>query len=150
MQKTRDFEHQFVHRGAVGGCRIRVYEQLGERPVVVATQGRGPFGEPEPLILVEGARTIAADLIEEGIIHGSYRAVTVEMLEKMAREGDVRSLCNSAPFWFVVERLQHRQQLTFLWFQGYYELAPGELGNLIREDTTREAVEGFIGASLDD
>jgi hypothetical protein len=27
MRKTRDFEHEFEHRGAVGTCRIRVYEQ---------------------------------------------------------------------------------------------------------------------------
>ena len=80
VEKARDFEHQFVHRGAVGWCRIRVYEQLSERPVVVATKGRGPFGEPEPMILVEGPKTIAADLIENGIIPESYRALTPEML----------------------------------------------------------------------
>ena len=150
MEKTHDFEHQFVHRGAVGTCRIRVYEQEGERPVVVATQGFGPFGEPEPLILVSGAKTIAADLIREGIVSESYKAVTLEMLEKWVKEGDFQAIRNSAPFWFIVERLVPPYQLTSLWFVGYYATTPGELGDIIREDTPREAVEELIGDSLDE
>lgn len=150
MRKTRDFQHRFVHRGAVGECRVRVYEQEGERPVVVATQDFGPFGQPEPSILASGPQTIAADLIREGIVPESLRAVTPEMLERMAREGDVRLLRNSAPFRFVVERLVPPYRLTALWFEGYYELAQGQIGNIIREHTTRAEVEELIGASLDD
>lgn len=98
MEKTRDFEHQFVHRGAVGSCRVRVYEQVGERPVVVATQGLGPWGDPEPMILGSGAASIAGNLIEKGVVPGSYRAITLEMLEKAAQTGDTKAIRNSAPF----------------------------------------------------
>lgn len=150
MRKTRDFDHEFVHRGAVGACRVRVYEQEGERPVVVATQGFGAFGQPEPSILVDGPQTIAADLIREGIVPESQRAITVEMLEEATKTKDLRRIRNSAPFRFVVERLVPPYQLTSLWFEGYYELMPGQIGNIVREETTRAEVEKLIGASLDD
>jgi hypothetical protein len=151
MQKTRDYEHQFVNRSAVGTCRIRVYEELGERPVVVATQRHAPSGHPDPTTLVSASRRIAADLIQEGILRESYRAVTLEMLEKAVQEGDVQRFRNSAPFRFVEEYLEPRHQLSFVWFEVYYIVTEGGIGNVIlREDATREEVEERIGASLDD
>jgi hypothetical protein len=150
MQKTRDYEHQFVNRGAVGTCRLRVYEELGERPVVVATQRHAPFGEPDPTTLLNASRRIAADLIEGSIVRGSHRAVITEMIEKLDKEGDPQRFRNSAPFWFVEEYLEPRHQLRFVWFQGYYTVTDSGIGNPIREDTTCQEVEELIGASLDD
>lgn len=148
MEKTHDFTQDFVHRGAVGSCRVRVYEQMGERPVVVATQGFGPFGQPETSIKGMGASTVAMDLIEKGIVRESYRAVTMEMIEKWVKHGDLRDIRNSAPFWFVLEVLHPRHELTFLWFEQYYPTTQGTIGNIMREETSQVEVEDLIGASL--
>jgi len=150
MQKTRDYAHQFVNRGAVGTCRLRVYEELGERPVVVATQRRAPAGEPDPTVLLNGATVIAADLIQEGIIRGSHRAVSQEVLEKAMRLKSVKPIADVAPFRFVEEYLEPRHRITFLWFDRYDIVTEGRIGNPIREYTTREEVEELIGAVLDD
>ena len=51
----RNYEHRFVHRRAVGSCRIRAYEELGERSVLVATQQRAPQA-PDPLSVLQASR----------------------------------------------------------------------------------------------
>jgi hypothetical protein len=154
MQKTRDYEHHFVHQGAVGLCRVRVYEELGERPVVIATQQQAPV-EAGPTNILSASRVIAADLIRDGTLSEFY--MRQELIEKAIREGSARAIANVAPFVFVEEYLEPRHRIALLWFERYDVfglIRTGEteyqIGNPIRADSTRQEVEGWIGASLDD
>ena len=149
VEKAYDFRHEFLHKGAVGECRVRICEQLGERPVVVATQGFDRFGQPDPAIAASGPSSIAASLIEKGLIRGSYTATTFEMLEKAVQTGDTTAIRNSAPFAFVREILSPRHELTFIWFENYYGTIEGRIGNIAeRQNTSMREVEALIGASL--
>ena len=148
MQKTRDYEHRFVSRGAVGTCRLRVYEELGERPVVVVTQRREPAGEPDPTSLLIASSVIAADLIEDGTLPEFYGRL--EWREKAVARSSLQPIRDTAPFRFVAEYLEPRRRFSFIWFDRYDIVTPGRIGNRYREDATREEVEELIGGSLDD
>jgi hypothetical protein len=148
MDKAYDFRHEYFHRRAVGECRIRIYEQIGERPVVVVTQGFDRFGQPDPGFTSKPS-SIAASLIEKGLIRGSRTATTLEMLEKAAQTGDTTAISNSAPFAFVQEVIHPRHELAFIWFVAYYETVKGEIGDVARrQGASRTEVEALIGHSL--
>lgn len=152
MKKECDFEHEFTNEGVVGKCRVRVYKEDIERPVVIATQQQKPQGE-YPDSVFHAANVIAAYLIKHGTLrefHMNYEPLT-EPVQKQSTEP-------VAPFVFVEEYLEPEQFLAFLRFDSYKmdgRIVAGEMqeqiGNPSREETNRAEVEKLIGAAcLDD
>lgn len=153
MKKERDFEHEFTNESVVGKCRVRVYKEGIERPVVIATQPRAPQGAHRGSVL-NAANIIAAYLINDGTLREFH--VNYDVRTEAVQRQSTKPIEEVAPFVFVEEYLEPEHFLAFLWFDSYEILGlilAGEtqeqIGNSYREETNRAEVGKLIGASLD-
>ena len=152
MQKTQAYQLDYVNRGIVGYCRIRIYEELGERPVVIATQERASR-EVHPGAVGNAAPVIAAHLIRDGFL--PVFTINMETRTKSVQGQTQKYVRSQAPFIFVGEYLEPQHRLYCCWFDGYeiYGVVyngevENRIGNAFREVTSKERIEDLIGQSL--
>lgn len=151
MRKTYDYEHHYEdHDNNPSICRIRVFEEGGRRPVVVATE----LSKNEGASVSSAAEFIAADLIKEDVLSEAHLSHEVRM--EAMQKGTLEPISNVAPFVLVEERIQPKHTFSFLWFHSYEILGlliSGKtreyIGQPEWQPTSREEVEELVGASLD-